>query len=551
MNLPSPGGDLDAIRAQAETIAGFAEHLGRAIDSWRPHAPRAAWSGISSEAQRACLDEVITAARSLIDPLMEAAGLLTELASSLGEAIREMSRLQMRLDDAAKSARAYQAQLEWSMAEAAAMEDRATIHPAWTMDAVRARTHADETQRLASRASVELAELETHALAEAERILDEWEATDLAVAIRIDHISTLAKRGETVEFDVIPTPIVSAAFGQVSAATQEGLARAAPETFATLSGAPAPMRYVANRTLAESHVRRLMTARAPLIAIPPDRRLHAQQVALERIEHELGINRPFLDPERQLLAWDPLADGRVIEVLGDLASAEHIAVVVPGITNTIANFDDRHLARSQNIWRAAKALDPDTAVIAWLGYDAPGFVDALSKSSADDAHGDLSAFVGDLPRGRHVTVVAHSYGTVLAAEAAMRGMPVDELILVGSPGTSLRSVSNAELEPDAEIWAAVTANDFVGRAGPGSFACPAVLLGLRPATPLERLWPACRTDRDGDVFGLSHGVNPAHSDFGATELPTDRASGHSGYFDDGTASLKAIAEIVTETSTSP
>lgn len=479
---------------------------------------------------------------------MEAAGLLMELASSLDDAIRELSRLQMRLDDAAESTAAVQAQLEWSLAEADTLEHRASIDPSWAAAAVSARSHADDTRRLASRASAELAELETFARAQAERIVDDWDATDLAVAIRIDAISTLAMRGETVEFDLIPSSIVRAAFGQVPATTQERLSRAAPEEVATLSGAPATMRYLANRTLARSHVRQLMATRAPLIAVPPARRLHSQQIALEDIEQELAIHLPFLDPRRQLLMWDPLGDGRVVEVLGDIASAEHIAVVVPGITNTIANFDDRHLARSQSIWKAATALDPETAVIAWLGYDTPGFVDALSKSTAQDAHGDLSAFVSDLPPGRHVTVVAHSYGTVLSAEAAISGLPVDELVLVGSPGTSLSSASDAQLEPDARIWAAVTGSDFVGRVSVGSLACPAVVVGMRSASPLERLSSACRTDRDGDVFRLSHGINPAHSDFGATELPTDGASGHSSYFDEGTASLEAIAEIVTETS---
>src|SRR5665811_1285063 len=114
------------------------------IDNWRPHAPRAVWSGVSSNAQRASLDSIITEARTLIDPLMEAAGLLMELASSLDDAIREMSRLQMRLDAAVESTRDRQARLEWSLAEADTMEHRASIDAAWTAAAVSARSHADD-----------------------------------------------------------------------------------------------------------------------------------------------------------------------------------------------------------------------------------------------------------------------------------------------------------------------------------------------------------------------------------------------------------------------
>src|SRR5918998_3274382 len=41
---------------------------------------------------------------------------------------------------------------------------------------------------------------------------------------------------------------------------------------------------------------------------------------------------------RQILAFDPAGDGRVVEVVGDLRAADRIAVIVPGAAVTARNF---------------------------------------------------------------------------------------------------------------------------------------------------------------------------------------------------------------------
>ena len=92
---------------------------------------------------------------------------------------------------------------------------------------------------------------------------------------------------------------------------------------------------------------------------------------------------------------------------------------------------------------------------------------------------------------------------------------------------------------------ASTSNRASCRAGPGSHACPLLVVGVDAAGPSAAAWPACRTDRDGDVLALWHGINPAHSAFGAVELPTAGIGGHSRYFDPGTDTLESIAEVVT------
>ena len=78
---------------------------------------------------------------------------------------------------------------------------------------------------------------------------------------------------------------------------------------------------------------------------------------------------------RQLLEFDPRGQGRVVEVVGDLARADRIAVMVPGSHSRLDTFDRPHgpggAARAQI--GQIRAVDPDAtvAVVAWLGYDTP------------------------------------------------------------------------------------------------------------------------------------------------------------------------------------
>jgi pimeloyl-ACP methyl ester carboxylesterase len=227
--------------------------------------------------------------------------------------------------------------------------------------------------------------------------------------------------------------------------------------------------------------------------------------------------------------------------------------------NTIENFDAQLGRDANDLWVRASAFDERTAVVAWLGYDTPELLNAVSKGRAVEYAPELRSFVSSLPQDSHVTVVAHSYGTVLVAEAASGGLRADELVLVGSPGTRLDHASEAELEPGAGVFAGVSDSDWiVGRTGWGSVACPEKTLdagwltGVRrlvsPVTgPLSRVTESCMADSDGDIKGLSHGINPAHEDFGAIEISTQGVDGHSSYFDPGSSSLDAIARIVTGT----
>jgi hypothetical protein len=221
----------------------------------------------------------------------------------------------------------------------------------------------------------------------------------------------------------------------------------------------------------------------------------------------------------QLLRFDPSGDGRSVMVFGDLADAQHVAVIVPGMSNQLDNVESLahkcESLRAQMI-AAARPGEP-VAVIGWLGYNPPdgdlrGLADASQDGAARRASEDIVADVARLRQlarpGVHMTVVAHSYGSRAVGDA-MRlpivGLDVDDVVAVGSPG--MGTDSRAALgHPRTRVWA----------------------MALR--TDLVRFAPA-------------HGEDPTDNGYGARRLPSTGAKGHGGYFEPGTGSLAAIADV--------
>ncbi|PWW23072.1 alpha/beta hydrolase family protein [Geodermatophilus normandii] len=214
--------------------------------------------------------------------------------------------------------------------------------------------------------------------------------------------------------------------------------------------------------------------------------------------------------EGTVIGCDPAGRGLAVVVLGDLATAAHVTVLVPG--------SDVDLARLARPFAWAQALagagGPGLAVVVWVGYGTPDGlgVDAAGGRLARAGAAALVRFVDDLRTGAHVTVVGHSYGAVVTALAA-RHLAADDLVLLGSPGARADSV--AGLGTRARVWAGRADDDWIGRV-------PNVRVG-----------------------DLGHGADPADPDFGARAVPVDGVAGHDGYLAPGTASLTAVAAVAT------
>ncbi|WP_229072007.1 alpha/beta hydrolase [Actinoplanes sp. DH11] len=240
-----------------------------------------------------------------------------------------------------------------------------------------------------------------------------------------------------------------------------------------------------------------------------------------------AANRDPAQPERQYLVADRHGDGRVVEVLGDLGTARRVTILIPGVDTNRANFDTGlgGVVRRAPAWQARRlhaeisALRPGApvAVIAWLGYDTPEGVrrDALREDRAATGALALRRFVAGLLQDRpqlEITLVGHSYGSIVAAHAAAE-LPaqVTDIVAIGSPGMGVPD--RAALRTGARVWAGSAPDDWTRR-----------LPGVR-------------------LLGVGHGRLPIDPAFGALRLPCADVAGHDGYFLRGTSSLRAMAHL--------
>jgi pimeloyl-ACP methyl ester carboxylesterase len=295
------------------------------------------------------------------------------------------------------------------------------------------------------------------------------------------------KLGTVIAGDPDPAA-VAAFFAQLDPDVAEALAQERPELVGNLDGAPIRLRYRANAEAIRREIARLRAAGAG----DDDARLRKL--------------RELDDPDRHFLLFDPAGDGRAAEVFGDLTSARHVAVVVPGMNNDLNNFTG---GDAERVHHQASLFDPDqVATIQWLGYDTPEGASALSSADAEPGAEALPQFVAGIRAQRaerlHWTVIGHSYGSLVTGMAESRqGLEVDETVLVGSPGVGVSSA--AELG-DGNVWVGLARFDLVGYSG----------------------W---------------HGPNPHDRAFGATRFHTGDISGHSSYFNEGSESLRNIGLI--------
>ncbi|HKJ54981.1 MAG TPA: alpha/beta hydrolase [Nitriliruptoraceae bacterium] len=225
----------------------------------------------------------------------------------------------------------------------------------------------------------------------------------------------------------------------------------------------------------------------------------------------------------RVLVWDPTGDGRAVVAWGDPDTASHVATFVPGMANSLATFGrvmrdasalhgamatvavtstrrstrasraseagapaPTHTAPTDNAPTGAAPTDitpthtaptdttpPSVATVAWLGYDAPsGLAWGLGEAATDDlarAEAHRLASWSDALRAANPgvvhTVVAHSYGSVLAGQALrMAGdrAGVDHLVVLGSPGlgSGIRRTSDLHLD-DGRLSVAATRGDIV------------------------------------------------------------------------------------------
>ncbi|GAB2736070.1 alpha/beta hydrolase [Streptomyces bullii] len=287
----------------------------------------------------------------------------------------------------------------------------------------------------------------------------------------------------------------------LSAAAHPGIPAPPPAALAPVTAATLDEVYAANRANAAEA---------------------ARMAAAHGDHHRAATDRELAAASRRLLSFDGRGSGRATEVLGDLAHADRVAVLVPGSDtglDTYGRFGAAAVALHERLARQAPA-GVRTAVVAWLGYETPGTVSATVTTTgrAEEAAPHLRELVADLRtvagRDARISLLCHSYGSVVCGRAAA-GLDVDDIVLLGSPGTGAGSA--ADLHTRARVWAARGAGDWVENV------------------------PHLSAELFGTTVGF--GTDPVSPAFGARVFAAGDG-GHSDYFAPGSTSLTNLARIV-------
>lgn len=315
-----------------------------------------------------------------------------------------------------------------------------------------------------------------------------------------------------------------------------------PSVIGNLDGIPAKTRDKANRVNLDRMIAWYPPGRpmSPTVA----RQHEGFEAIRNRLERDTGKN-----PEPLLLGIGPEGQGRAILSYGNPDTADNVAAYVPGLNTQLRDVGEEDGNRALSIWNSARDAGggKKTASIVWLGYDAPqAGTDRLSESDisvADRERGQQGGAAfgkfldgiqtthqGDHP---HVTAIGHSYGSFTVGQAAQRegGIPADDIILVGSPGTGAQKAEQLGVGAD-HVWVGAAESDLVTHA-PSDFE-------LLPGSTIAHLM---------DPHELHFGQDPASEEFGGRRFDVavgDSPKSHSNYFDadKGGGSLGNMGSIV-------
>ena len=289
-------------------------------------------------------------------------------------------------------------------------------------------------------------------------------------------------------------------------------------------------------------------------------------VAPSQEAHQLALG-----DGRRFLRIDARGHGAVVEVFGDLYRAAHIAVIVPGMTNSLHDYDGNARVKGRDLATAMRAQNPDIAVVSWLGYRTPdlsvrglleGATSGRATVGADALVADLEVIRRMAP-GSHITIVGHSYGSVVVGEALksralaarVAALRIGDVAVVGSPGMNV--ATRAQLgHREIDVWAARVRGLDPGHLSvtlkmrwralvprrvplpfPLPFTGPPVVVSVDFGPPRPR---------DIIPFAPVHGRDPSSRGFGARPFSAAGATDHGSYFVPGTVSLANLARIATD-----
>ncbi|MEV7280988.1 alpha/beta hydrolase [Streptomyces sp. NPDC093111] len=286
----------------------------------------------------------------------------------------------------------------------------------------------------------------------------------------------------------------------------------APDLIGDLDGIPATARDEANRT----YLPVLMDELARRGGDDAGTKLDALRVLQDKLKEP---TRPPLF----LLGIGDEGNGRAIVSYGNPDTARNVSAYVPGLgTKLDDDFVKDTMKRAQDTAIGARRIDPSSASIVWLGYDAPQGVDVMSKGDAQRGAPAYNQFMAGLSATNenadpHVTAIGHSYGSLTVGTAAKQsgGIPgVDDVILLGSPGVDAQKATELGVGK-GHVFVGAADNDPVTHLPSKDEA----VVGLLTGGPTGVLVARDLLDWGND--DVYFGKDPASEAFGAQRFKVD------------------------------
>jgi hypothetical protein len=327
---------------------------------------------------------------------------------------------------------------------------------------------------------------------------------------------------------------VSDWWASADAGAQARLLDEAPRVVGNLEGVPYQVRDVANRSFLDDEMSSIeSTLAAGTAGRAATEQLRAQLHMLQQIEAAIAPGESAL--HRSLVNLDADDGGKAVIVVGDLARADYVSFLVPGmfysVDSEIGSWADAadQLAAAEEDWlaRLTPAQHAGTrqtvATVAWIGYQTPTVVNVASLDLARQGRDALTSSLRGLAALRgddapYVSVLAHSYGATAALLALQENdITVDALAMVGSPGSPAANVGALRVR-DGNVWVADAELD------------PIASSGVFGSQPLSAAYGAHH-------FGVDGAVDPI------TGRELAGSVGHVDYFTQGSESFRNMALI--------
>ncbi len=284
------------------------------------------------------------------------------------------------------------------------------------------------------------------------------------------------------------SPAANAAFwSALSPAARTRLLVEQPALIGNLDGLPGRVRDSANRRVLAAERLRLRAVEVELQKELADNVFGGMfsdaDAGLEQTRTRLAsldaIDATLAQGARQLLVLDNSSYEETLAAVavGDVDTATHVAVFVPGLDSTVHGNLLRYDGDMENVKDTVQQLVPQSAAaVTWLDYRAPqlgwSLLDpdrSVASGAAARAGADrLVPFLDGLDAARasdpHLSVLAHSYGSLTAATALRDDTGVDDFVALGSPGFGTHSVADLRL-PVGHVFAAEAEGDIVADLG--------------------------------------------------------------------------------------